>query len=732
VQIEQEFSKQEILALYLNKIFLGQRSYGAGAAAEVYFGKSLRELNVAEAATIAGMPKAPSALNPIKSIERATERRAYVLRRMFELEFITTDEYAEALALPMESNLHGPKVEVDAPYVTEMVRAEMVRRYGLEVYTDGYKVITTIDAKLQRAAGTALRTTLLEYDRRHGYRGPVERDALAALLTAHGHSDSEGEGEGDGTFDQTDPVTLDDTALAALVNRYPRLQDLHNAVVLATGDDNSALLYIRNFGRVTVAWENMQWRAYINDDIIGDAPESIDAMVSTGDLIRMVHTANKGWRLAQAPQVQGAFVALDPSDGATVALVGGFDFFMSKFNRAVQTKRQPGSSFKPFIYSAALENGFTTATLVNDAPVVFDDAELETTWRPENYSRKFHGPIRLREALIKSLNLVSVRILRGTGLGPAIRHIEPFGLPASALPRDLSLALGSGGASPRDVAAGYAAFANGGFLTEPYVIDRILDTGDHVVFQAEPAFACGNCEQPDEFDADDRADRSRVRPPPAGTASVVNNPLIVEPRVATEISPYRSLEAMTEHGMTWRPSPGDAPAFFARGNPPVRIITAENAYLIYDMMRDVIQRGTGRRARALGRPDLAGKTGTSNDRRDAWFSGFNGDLVATGWVGFDQDRPLGAGEEGGRTALPMWKYFMADALAEAPNAMIPAPSGIITARIVPETGLVAPTGYSGAIFELFREGHVPDQQPDDGGSSINFAGSGGVDDDDIF
>ena len=733
LQIEREFSKQEILALYLNKIFLGQRAYGVGAAAEVYFGKSLHELNVAEAATIAGMPKAPSYLNPVKSIERATERRAYVLRRMLELDFITPEQHSEALALPMESHLYGPKVEMYAPYVTEMVRADMIRRYGLDAYTDGYKVVTTINSKHQKFANDALRTALLEYDRRHGYRGPVAKNILDPLLIEAGIIEDTVDPERT-QAGRNNAGGLDDTALAELLSRFPRIRDLHNAVVLATGEDNSALLYIQNTGRVAVPWDNMKWRPFINDDIIGGAPESIGDVVAVGDLIRLLYTADNGWKLAQVPQVQGAFVALDPQDGATVALVGGFDYSLSKFNRAVQTKRQPGSSFKPFIYSAALENGFTTATLVNDAPVVFDDTELETAWRPENYSRKFHGPIRLREALIKSLNLVSVRILRGTGLGPAIRHIEPFGLPKSALPRNLSLALGSGGTSPREIAGGYAAFASGGFRTEPYLLERILDSNDRVVFQLVSALACQNCAPPIGFNGASGPGVIEPQQIASEDDPARNDQLQPVPVTDSEIPPYPDVDTMIEHGLKWRPTAAEAPAFFTAGdNLPERAITPENAYLIYDMMRDVIQRGTGRRARELGRRDLAGKTGTSNDRRDAWFSGYNGDLVATAWVGFDQDRSLGAGEEGSRTALPIWKYFMKDALSGTRDATIPRPSGIITARIVPETGLVAPAGYSGAIFELFREGHVPDQQPSDAGSSIDFTGGGdGLDDEDIF
>lgn len=758
VQIENEFSKEEILSLYLNKIFLGQRSYGVGAAAEVYFGKSLQNLTVAEAATIAGLPKAPSTLNPVSNVERATERRAYVLRRMLELGFIEEAVYEAALASPVESHLYGPKVELEAPYVTEMVRAEMVSRFGLEAYTAGYKVITTIDSQLQRAGQTALRTALLQYDRRHGFRGPVAKNVLDDLI-AEANAPAEPSPDADDSATGapvpalpsepvTDPTQLDDMALARMLNAYPTRKDLYMGVVLATGEDDSASLYIRNIGRVTVPWDNIRWRPYINDDVIGGAPENVGQMIAAGDLVYMVYAAGRGWTLAQMPQVQGAFVALDPYDGATVALSGGFDFYASKFNRAVQTRRQPGSSFKPFIYSAALENGFTAATLVNDAPVVFDDSALETAWRPENYSRKFHGPTRLREALVKSLNLVSVRILRGTGLGPAIRHIEPFGLPDSALPRDLSLALGSGGASPWDIAAGYATFASGGYRVGHYLIERVLDAQNRMVFETPMRTVCRECERPSQpeplpgtgVDLPDREDDTGD-----AEAEIVDMDLVAtegsptlpeeKPEAVSEVPAYRSFDEMSRHGLAWRPTVDEAPLFYETAyDPAPRAITAENAYLIYDMMRDVIRRGTGRRARELGRPDLAGKTGTSNDRRDAWFSGFNGDIVATAWVGFDQDRSLGAGEEGSRTALPIWKDFMASALDGTENGEIARPTGIITARIVPETGLVAPAGYSAAIFELFRDGHVP--ETDEGETGGVFAPgevvTAGEEEEDIF
>jgi penicillin-binding protein 1A len=426
--------------------------------------------------------------------------------------------------------------------------------------------------------------------------------------------------------------------------------------------------------------------------------------------VYLLHTANRGWMLAQLPQVEGAFVALDPADGATVALAGGFDFFASSFNRAVQARRQPGSSFKPFIYSAGLENGYSPASVINDAPLVFGDSELEDVWRPENYSRQFNGPTRMREALVKSLNLVSVRILVGTGIERAINHIRAFGFDATALPRNYSLALGSGGASPWDMAAGYSVFANGGRRVEHYVVERVHDAAGTVVYEADPARACAACvrapaaapgfltEGSDEAIASTFAvESAELRP---------GSPLDGAPAPAPggdEVPVYGSVAEMMAHGERWRPTVEETPAFHRVTRMATRVISPENAWLVYDMMRDVIQRGTGRRARDLGRPDIAGKTGTSNERRDAWFSGFNGALVATAWVGFDQERSLGDREEGGQTALPMWKYFMARALRRTPDATLPQPPTLIAARISPATGQLAAAGDRTAIFEVFRQ-----------------------------
>lgn len=668
LQIEQAFSKEDILALYLNKIFFGQRAYGIAAAAEVYFGKSLDQLSVAEAATIAGIPKAPSLLNPVSDPVRAEERRAYVLRRMLELEFIDAEAYQQALATPVESDLHVPTAELDAPYIAEMVRAEMVARFGTDITSRGYRVTTTIDSRLQASADRALRTALLEYDRRHGYRG------------AAAHAD--------------EPLPSDIAGQQRLLDAYPVHPDLYPALVTRLNADNSATLFVHDIGEITVPWANLKWRRYVDDETVGPAQQSAVELLSAGDIVYLLRTLSRGWLLAQLPVVQGALVALDPLDGATVALSGGYDFFASKFNRAVQAKRQPGSSFKPFVYSAALEHGFTPATIVNDAPVVFENTGTDADeWRPQNNSGEFYGPTRLREGLVKSLNLVTIRVLLRTGVARAIKYISPFGLPDSVMPPNPTMALGSGEATPRDMAAGFAVFANGGHRIEPYLIERIEDANGAVIFSAPARVVCANCTPrwfgPNEPQPEALPDNENPASPPV--------------RTGPEIPAYLDAQEMIAHAQTWRPGALEAPGFMSAAAQAPRIITAENAYLLYDMMRDVIRRGTGVRARALGRDDIAGKTGTSNDRRDAWFSGFNGQLVATAWVGFDQERSLGSREEGGRTALPMWMYFMADALRGVPESPLTRPAGIVTARISAETGQLASAGEPGSIFELFRE-----------------------------
>ena len=665
-RIEREFSKQEILALYFNTTFFGQHAYGVVAAAQIYFNKELSELTVADAAIIAGIPQGPSILNPYSNSEAAARRRSYVLRRMHELNFISETAYRTALATPVESTLYGPQLALAAPYAAEIVRAELIRRLGPGAYEAGLKVTTTIDSRLQRAARTALRGGLIDYDERHGYRGPLAQADLAALTL---EADGSEEDQWKAVLSDYAPISGFKTGLVVSVEEIIAEPDtMVMAADEALSEDppptqNRVQVYFVDLGLVPIELESVAWAApFISDDLLGSAPTTVADALDPGDVVRFRLLDDGSLRLAQVPRVQGAIVSLDPSDGAVTALVGGFDFSLSNYNRATQSQRQPGSSFKPFVYSAALENGFTAATIVNDAPIVEASSELEAEWRPGNYSGSFSGPTRLREALVKSLNLVSVRVIRQAGIGATIKHLSAFGFDATALPENATLALGAGGVAPLDLVNGYAVFANGGYKVNSYLIERIEDADGDVLYSARPHLVCQDCEE---------ADFGRVAAP-----TLANN--------SSELYPKsRSAE---------------------------RIISAQNAFLINDMMQDVVRRGTGRAAyAALAREDLAGKTGTTNDRRDAWFAGFNGDLVTAVWVGFDQERSLGRYEQGAITALPLWIDFMAEAMDGLRSHAMQQPSGIVDVRINPKSGLVAATN-EGSVFEKFRFGNVPERE----------------------
>jgi penicillin-binding protein 1A len=660
VRIEQEFTKEQIMELFLNKMLFGQRAYGVAAGAQVYFNKQLADLNIAEAATLAGVLPAPSRYNPVRSPVNARMRRGYVLGRMIDLGHITADEYTAAMDLPMESRLHGAAVELNAPYVAEMVRREMLSRYGEDTYTAGYQVVTSLDSRLQESGNYALRNGLLEFTRRRGYRGSVASIELPPELPGL-------------TFDEWPVETLE------VLDQYAP-GGLSLALVVTVNENNSANIVFRDGGAATIPWQGMSWaKPFIDRETSGPAPETAADVLTPGDVVYVMPTAAGFWALAQLPEAQGAVVSVDPADGAITSLVGGFDFATSKFNRAVQAFRQPGSSFKPFIYSAALEHGNTPATVVLDAPVVISSSELEAVWRPINYSGRFYGPTRLREALVRSMNLVSVRLLLfETGIGNAVRHIARFGFGDAALPRNGSLALGGGQASPLDMAQGYAAIANGGFAVRPYVIDAIYGAEGETLYRADPVVVCDPC--------------------------------VAEPVDDFGIDPLQemTLEEMADIALSYRPDASVAPELFANVNVATRAISAQNAFLIQDMMRDVVLRGTGRRAMALGRRDLSGKTGTSNDRRDAWFGGFNADLASVVWVGYDDDLPLGPGEEGSRTALPIWIEFIRYGLAGVPEHQMPMPEGIVSVRIAKATGCPAKAGQADWTFEVFREGHVPE------------------------
>ncbi len=640
-RIEREFSKQEILGLYLNVISFGKRTYGVAAAADYYFGKDLGELSLAEAATLARVPQAPSRYNPISNPEAAAERRRYVLRRMREIGYIDEATEQRAIAEKVRAREHAQSFDVEAPYLAEMARLELVKRLGAAAQNEGFKIYTTIDPRMQSAANRAVRAGLIDYDRRHGWRGGVERVTLQG-------------------------TDAEDTLEDLLVGR-PSSDPLLPAVVVQVGP-KAARVYVRGKGYANIEWEGLSWARRKIGGGTGAAPKAASEIVARGDLVYVTLTATKATgkegatdaappslnaRLAQMPEAASALVALKPDDGAILALVGGFDYFdakSGKFNRATQAQRQPGSGFKPFLYSAALENGFTAASLILDAPFVIDDSSMEEAWRPENSSGEFYGPTRLREALVKSRNLVSIRLLQAIGMSPAMAWAERFGFERARLPRNLTLALGTNSATPLQVATAYAVFANGGYRVQPWFIDRIEDPKGEIVFQAAPRRA--GC------DAEDNA---------AG---------------ATGCNLPDALRAP-------------------------RAISAANAWLMTDFMREAVVRGTGVRARALGRSDIAGKTGTTNESRDTWFNGYSRSVVATVWVGFDQAQPLGEGEEGSRTAVPIWTDFMRDALAGVPQRGWPMPEGLVQARVSLGTGGLASVDDPDGIFETFMLDRMP-------------------------
>lgn len=669
-RIENEFTKKQILSLYLNTTFFGEQSYGVAAAARTYFDKPLDELDLSEDAIIAGIPQGPSIMNPVASPANAAMRRAYVLRRMHILGMITDAQRQQALDEPIVSKRYGPQVEVAAPYVAEMVRADMVRRFGAAAYTAGLKVKTTIDSRLQRTANHAVRSTLIAYDERHGYRGPVAHVTLPDASSG--------------------PVP--DEEIRKLLADHPPLANFQTALVLSAGEDD-AQLYVAGDGKRKIGLDAVQWAArYIDDDRVGARPKHVDDVLARGDIVRLRRLPSGAWRLAQIPAVQGAFVSLDPKDAAISALVGGFDFSLSKFNRVTQSQRQPGSAFKPFIYSAALANGFTTATIVNDAPLALNDPVLETVWKPENYSGRFHGPTRLREALVHSLNLASVRVVRRVGIGPTVSYLRKFGFNDVALPRNPSIALGAGGISPLNLADGYATLANGGYRVAPYFIDRVEDLNGDVIYRSKPSVVCTDPRE----GKDATAGGKWAEPAPAGSLEC----------------PHRG-DGADDSDSADSELIDDVTDLYPDIRRAERVASARNVYLVDDMMRDVVRRGTGEQAwRALRRRDLAGKTGTSNDRRDAWFAGFNSDVVATAWVGFDDERSLGGNEQGGVTAIPMWIDFMRAALRDQPLHFLRRPSGIVDVRIDPDNGLVASDSNHNSIFEKFRIGHVPAREPD--------------------
>ena len=672
LKIEREFSKDEILELFLNKILLGHRAYGVGAAAEVYYGKTLDELTLAQSAMIAALPKAPSRINPITSPDRALERRNYVLSRMLELGYIDQQRHDAAVAEPDDAFYHGATTEISAPYLAEMVRQDAVGRLGEDAYTGGYSVRTTIDSSMQVAANDAVKAGLEEYDQRHGFRGPEARVSLGA---------------------NTGPQ-----AWGEALEPFQPLAGLVPGLVVEAEQD-LGLVYLKNGQTIALTLAELDWaRKFISRDRYGNKPKAVTDVLQTGDIVRLRMHNDGAWRLGQLPDAEAALVSMDPGNGAIKALVGGYDFSRSKFNRIIQSRRQPGSSFKPFVYSAALERGFTTASIINDAPIVFEDDELERTWKPQNYGEKFYGPTRLREAMVNSRNLVSIRLLRDIGLPFAREHISQFGIAVADLPANLSMALGSANLPPLSMARGYAVFANGGHLVDPFYIWRIDAAGGEPVYIAYPRTVCADCAELTPEVAETSAPDDRERPE------------------------YRPLKPGAGEHEAAALEAGFAPqGALGVGEPAPRVISEQNAYLVRSMMMDVIRRGTGRDAMELGRSDLAGKTGTTNDQRDAWFSGYNNQLVTTVWVGFDDHEPLGRAEVGGRAALPIWIQFMAKALNGKPDQPPQMPTGIVQAKVDPDSGLITGLANPDAIMEVFESGRLPELESELEGINPNAA-----------
>lgn len=681
IHIEQLLSKEEIMELYVNKIFLGHRSYGFGAAARVYFGKDLPDLTLSELATLAGMPKAPSTMNPIYSIERATNRRNVVLGRMLDENYITQEEYDEARAEELVSKYHGAEIELSAPYVAEQARAWMVKRYGEEAYTSGMKVYTTVDSTLQDAANRAAITNLLNYDERHGYRGAEK------------------------VLWETAQSAWDQEQIVKHLRSQPTYGDLTPAVVTKV-DAQSAHVWVKNQGEGVIEWQGMNWaRKFLTDDRQGPAPSNAQEILAVGEQIWVRSEAISGkeataeeseestevaavtpvnWRLSQVPNANTAFVAMNPDNGAVLSMVGGFNFVHNKFNRATQSIRQVGSGIKPFIYSAAIDKGLTLASLINDAPINQWDKSQGTAWRPKNSPPTYVGPTRLRIGLAQSKNVMAVRVLREVGLDDTRNYLTRFGFDIDEVPRSETIALGAGSLTPMKVAQGYSVFANGGYYVEPFYISRVESPFGDVEFEASPKVVCHqDCET--NLETDPIADEFAEQDVDAETQYA--------PQVISEQTAFLVREMMYSNiwgGGNWREGTG--------------------------------WNGTGWRAQPLKRRDIGGKTGTTNDSKDTWYSGYGPGVVATVWVGFDNhNRNLGrtknnsnlgkgqitGAEAGAKTAQPAWVDFMGLALKDVPAQRKDIPEDIVRVRIDRETGLLTNKSDGSSMFEYFVKGTEP-------------------------
>ncbi|WP_421133389.1 penicillin-binding protein 1A [Alteromonas sp. A079] len=722
LHMERVLTKDEILALYLNKIELGHRSFGFGAAAQVYYGSPLNKLTLAQMATIAGLPKAPSVLNPISGPERSVERRRVVLLRMLDEEYITRSQFDEAVSAPVTARKHGAEIEVDAPYLADIIYNEMVDIYGKdEAETGGYQVYATAMSDTQLSAQRAVVRNLHDYDERHGYKGPIgylwnepqedqiapaTQTSMAALpIVAKATRDNWNESD-----------------ISAALASVPYIKPLVPAVVEAVDEQTITVLDANGESRV-IPWEGLDWaRMYITDFRQGNEPKVASDITQEGAII-YIREQEGQWRIAQMPEVSGAFIALNPLNGAVEAVVGGYSFYQSQFNRATQAKRQVGSNIKPFVYSAALDSGYTLASIINDAPISQWNAATGVAWRPQNSPAEYDGPIRMRKALGKSKNVVSVRLLRGVGLRKTADYLTRFGFDPDDIPLDETVSLGSSSHTPLEVARGMAVIANGGYLVNPHFISKVLDEQGSELWRANPLWACEKCER-----GRSRTQDEDIEPQGAEQYSDNMTDAEVEALLAAELNKEVLLDGEEAQEKTFAP----------------HVITTQNAFLVGEMMRTGVRAngnwskktywlGTGWRARnILQRTDIAGKTGTTNDSRDTWFSGFHRDIVATAWVGFDDmSRQLGRAtrnqnlvnrnpekynwignalvgtEDGAKAAGPAWIRFMQDALAQKPYSPIQVPENIVRVRIDRTSGMLTRRTDHTTLFEYFLQGTEP-------------------------
>lgn len=684
IRIEQLMNKDEILELYLNKIYLGYRAYGVGSAAQVYFGKSVDQLTLSEIAVIAGLPKAPSTFNPLYSLDRATSRRNVVLSRMLSEGYISQTQYDQARSEAIDANYHAPEIAFSSPYLSEMVRQEMLSRYGEKAYEDGYRVYTTVTRKAQQAAQQAVRNNVLDYDMRHGYRGP------ANVLWKVGES-------------AWDSKKITDS-LKALPTYGPLLP-----AVVTDANPQEATAMMADGTAVSLRMEGIRWaRPYRSDTAQGATPRKVTDAVQAGQQI-WVRQVGDAWWLAQVPDVNSALVSINPQNGALIALVGGFDFNQSKFNRATQALRQVGSNIKPFLYTAAMDKGLTLASILNDVPISRWDAGAGSDWQPKNSPAEYAGPIRLRQGLGQSKNVVMVRAMRAMGVDYAAEYLQRFGFPARNIVHTESLALGSASFTPLQVARGYAVMANGGFLVDPYFINKIEDGQGNVVFEARPKVACAECDIPVIYGETQKSNVLENRDvEDVAVSQEQQNAVVPMPRLEQANQALVAQTGVTEY----------AP----------HVINTPLSFLIKSALNSNIfgepgWQGTGWRAgRDLKRNDIGGKTGTTNSSKDAWFSGYGPGVVTSVWIGFDDHRrDLGrttasgaikdqiSGYEGGaKSAQPAWDDFMKHALDGVPEEPLTPPPGIVSVNIDRSSGQLANGGNSRQ--EYFIEGTQPTQQ----------------------